>query len=132
MIIIYFKDYSKPYAELQDPNIEILLKDINLNEIEEKIVIWEGDLDSILSEIPLNKDGEYVALAYHQNIDFPWEKLELDYWVMDYLDESLKQLEYVRSIIEDDIQKDICKDICKIINKAINNRKLVLLYLFSD
>lgn len=66
-------------------------------------------------------------MAYHQNIDFPWEKLELDYWVMDYLDESLKQLEYVRSIIEDDIQKDICKDICKIINKAINNRKLVLI-----
>ncbi|MCI9079620.1 MAG: hypothetical protein HFH68_12005 [Lachnospiraceae bacterium] len=124
---MYFKDYSEPYAELQDSNIEILLKDINLNEIEEKIIIWEGDFDSILSEIPLNKDGEYAALAYHQNIDFPWEKLEPGYWVMDYLNESLKQLEYVKSIIEDDMQRDICKDICRIINNAINNGKLVLI-----
>lgn len=124
---MYCKNYSEPYAELQDPNIEILLKDINLNEIEEKIIIWEGDFDSILSEIPLNEDGEYTALAYHQNIDFPWEKLEPGYWVMDYLNESLEQLEYVKSIIEDDMQMDICKDICRMINKAINNEKLVLI-----
>lgn len=127
MVITYFKDYSEPYAKLQDTNIEILLKDVYLNEIEEKVVVWEGDFESILSEIPLNKDGEYVALAYHYNIDFPWEKLEPGYWVMDYLDESLKQIEDVKSIIEDDIQKNICKDICKIINKAINNGKLVLI-----
>lgn len=89
---MYFKDYSEPYVELQEPNIEIVLKDMNTNEIEEKIIIWEGDFDDILSVIPLNEEGEYVALSYHQNIDFPWEKIEPDYWTMDYLDESLEQL----------------------------------------
>lgn len=123
---MYFKDYSEPYVELQEPNIEIVLKDMNTNEIEEKIIIWEGDFDDILSAIPLNEEGEYVALSYHQNIDFPWEKIEPDYWTMDYLDESLEQLKYVKDMIEDDITKDICTDICRIISKAINNGKLVL------
>ena len=30
-IIMYFKDYSGLYAELQDPNIEIVLKNTNSN-----------------------------------------------------------------------------------------------------
>lgn len=123
---MYFKDYSRPYEWLQDSNIEILLKDMALNKTEEKIIIWEGDFDSILSKIPLSKNGKYTALAYHQNIDFPWEKTEPGYWAMDYMDESLEQMEYVESIIEDDVQKDICKDICRIINKAVNNEKTVL------
>lgn len=123
---MYFKDYSEPYVELQDPNIEIILKDMVSDQIEEKIIIWEGDFDSILSEIPLNEDGEYVALAYHQNIDFPWEKMEPDYWCMDYLNESLEQIMYVKDMIEDDTRKEICKDICRIINKAINNENSVL------
>lgn len=46
---------------------------------------------------------------------------------MDYLNESLEQLEYVKYIIEDDMQRDICKDICRMINKAINNKKLILI-----
>ena len=125
-IIMYFKDYSGLYAELQDPNIEIVLKNTNSNKIEEKIIIWEGDFDNILSKIPLNKDGKYVALAYHQNIDFPWEKLETVYGIMDYLKESLEQVRYVKDVIEDNIQKDICNDICRIISKAIDKRKLVL------
>ena len=125
-IIMYFKDYSGLYAELQDPNIEIVLKNTNSNKIEEKIIIWEGDFDNILSKIPLNKDGKYVALAYHQNIDFPWEKLEPGYGIMDYLKESLEQVRYVKDVIEDNIQKDICNDICRIISKAIDKRKLVL------
>ncbi|MCI8668179.1 MAG: hypothetical protein HFI34_01455 [Lachnospiraceae bacterium] len=123
---MYFKDYSEPYVELQDPNIEIILKDMVSDQIEEKIIIWEGDFDSILSEIPLNEEGEYVALAYHQNIDFPWEKMEPDYWIMDYLNESLEQIMYVKDMIEDDTRKEICKDICRIINKAINNENSVL------
>ena len=124
---MYFKDYSEPYVEFQDPNIEIVLKDMNSNEIEEKIIIWEGDFDDILSAIPLNEDGEYVALAYHQNIDFPWEKMEPDYWVMDYLNESLQQVKYVKNIMEDDTIKDICKDICRIISKAIDNGKSIMI-----
>lgn len=123
---MYFKDYSGLYAELQDPNIEIVLKNTNSNKIEEKIIIWEGDFDNILSKIPLNKDGKYVALAYHQNIDFPWEKLETVYGIMDYLKESLEQVRYVKDVIEDNIQKDICNDICRIISKAIDKQKLVL------
>ncbi len=125
-IIMYFKDYSGLYAELQDHNIEIVLKNTNSNKIEEKIIIWEGDFDNILSKIPLNKDGKYVALAYHQNIDFPWEKLEPGYGIMDYLKESLEQVRYVKDVIEDNIQKDICNDICRIISKAIDKQKLVL------
>lgn len=124
---MYFKDYSEPYTELQEPNIEIVLKDMDSNEIEDKIIIWEGDFDDILSKIPLNEDGEYVALAYHQNIDFPWDKMEPNYWVMDYLNESLEQVEYVENEVEDNDIRDICKDICRIIKKAINNRKSVLI-----
>lgn len=123
---MYFKDYSEPYAELQEANIEIVLQNMNSNEIEDKIIIWEGDFDDILSRIPLNKNGEYVALAYHKNVDIPWYKIEPNYWVMDYLNKSLEQLNDVEENIEDNDIRDICKDICRIIEKAIINRKAVL------
>lgn len=73
------------------------------------------------------EDGEYVALAYHQNVDFPWEEMEPNYWVMDYLNESLEQLKYVEDKIEDNNTRDICKDISRILRKAINNKKSVLI-----
>lgn len=123
---MYFKDYSEPYKELQDANIEIVLQGVDSNEIEDKIIIWEGDFDNILSRIPLNKDGEYVALAYHKNVDTPWYEMEPDYWSMDYLNESLEQLNGVEEKIEDDEIRDICKDICRIIEKAIVSGKAVL------
>lgn len=123
---MYFKDYSERYAELQDENIEIVLKDLNSNEIEDEIIIDKGDFEYILSRILLNEDGEYVALAYHRNIDFPWEELEPDYWVMDCLNESLQQLKDVEDKIEDSFKRTICKDISRIVEKAILNEKTVL------
>jgi hypothetical protein len=123
---MYFKDYSEPYVELQEANIEIVLQDVNSNEIEDKIIIWEADFDYILSKIPLNEDGEYVALAYHKNIDIPWYEMEPNYWAMDYLNKSLEQLNDVEEMIEDNDIRDICKDICRIVEKAIVNGKAVL------
>ena len=123
---MYFKDYSEPYVELQEANIEIVLQDLNLNKIEDKIIIWEGDFDYILSRIPLNEDGEFVALAYHNNIDFPWEEMEPDYWVMDCLNQSLEQLNEVENKIENSYIRTICKDISRIVEKAIINGKAVL------
>lgn len=123
---MYFKDYSEPYVELQDENIEIVLQDLNSNEVEDKIIIWEPDFDDILSRIPLNEDGEYLALAYHHNIDMPWCEMEPDYWVMDCLNESLQQLNHVENKIEDSDTRTICKDISRIVEKAILNGKAVL------
>lgn len=94
--------------------------------LRKKLFIWEGDFNDILSEIPLNEEGKYVALAYHQNIDFLWEKMEPDYWIMDYLNESLEQVKYVKDMMQDDTRKDICKDICRMISKAINSGKFIL------
>jgi hypothetical protein len=123
---MYFKDYSEPYVELQDAGIEIVLQDVNSNEIEDKIIIWEADFDYILSKIPLNEDGEYVALAYHKNVDMPWYEMEPNYWAMDCLNKSLEQLNDVEVMIEDNVVRDICKDICRIVEKAIVNGKSVL------
>lgn len=124
---MYFKDYSEPYAEFQDADIEIVLQDLNSNKIEDKIIIWEPEFDDILSRIPLNEDGEYVALAYHYNIDFPWYELEPDYWVMDCMNESLQQLKDVENKIEDNDTRTVCKDIARIVRKAILNEKTVLI-----
>ena len=124
---MYFKDYSEPYVELQDADIEIVLQDSNSNEVEDKIIIWEADFDYILSRIPLNDDGEYVALAYHHNIDIPWYEMEPNYWVMDCLNESLKQLNDIEDKIEDGDIRTICKDFSRIVEKAIINEKTVLI-----
>lgn len=92
-----------------------------------KIRQRKNGFDDILSGIPLNEDGMYVALAYHRNIDFPWEEPEPDYWVMDCLNESLQQLKDVEDKIEDSFRRTICKDISRIVEKAIINGKTVLL-----
>lgn len=124
---MYYKDHTKPYTTLQDANIEIELMDMESNEIEGKIIIWEGDFDYILSQIPLNNNGEYSALAYHHNIDFPWYCVEPEYWSMDCLEESLEQIRYVKDRIEDGFRKEICEDILKIIYQAIDRGNAVLI-----
>ena len=123
---MYFKDYSEAYKDFQEPNIEVSLKNEDSGEIEDKIIIWEYDFDSILSKIPLNEDGVYVALAYHANIDMPWYEMEPNDWTMDHLDESLAQLDNIKDKIDEEEIRDICKDLCRIIKKAIINKKTIL------
>ena len=124
---MYFKDYAKKYSEAQEPKIEVILKDMSADEVEDKIVILELHFDEILSAIPLNEDGMYVALAYHYNIDWPWCELEPDYWIMDCLEESLQQLKKIENDFEDEETRIICKDFARIIEKAINNKKQILI-----
>lgn len=124
---MYYRDYAKKYAEFQDYEIEVSLKDVYTGEVEDQIIMWDGHFYMILSEIPLNEEGMYVALAYHQNIDQPWRNLNNDYWIMDCLDESLQQLKIIENDFEDEETRIICKDFARIIEKAINNKKQILI-----
>ena len=92
--------------------------------------MWIGDFDSILDEIPLNEDGMYVGLAYHQNIDSPWKELSPVPWEMDDLRISLSQMLYVRSNLNQENLMPLCDDICDILGKAINGKNKVLVRYF--
>jgi len=128
---MYLKNYSEKYKqaqiELHEDDIEIELKDKKNNIVEYKIIMWKLDFEEILSKIPLNKDGELVALAYHNNIDWPWEEMDPEPWTMDCLEESLEQLKYIENKIEDEERRMICKDMIKIVEKAITDEKEVLI-----
>lgn len=125
-----YKDYSEPYKDMGEAFIEIILQEKDSQDILKKIEMWAGDFDSILDEIPLNEDGMYVGLAYHQNIDFPWKELSPDPWEMDDLDISLSQMLYVKSNLDDDSLQPICEDICDILDKAVNSNNRVFVRYF--
>lgn len=126
-----YKDYSDPYHDLGEAFVEIILQEKDSKDILKKIEMWIGDFDSILDEIPLNQDGMYVGLAYHQQIDMPWWKLEPNPWKMDDLEVSLTQLQYVNGILTEENLLPICEDMCDILNKAINgNHKVFVKYFY--
>ncbi len=128
---MYLKNYSEKYKqeqiELYEDDIEMELKDKKNNIVESKIIMWKLDFDDILSKIPLNKDGEFVALAYHYHIDWPWEEMEPEAWTMDCLEESLEQLKVVEKELVDEERKMICEDMIRIVEKAIIDEKEVLI-----
>ncbi len=122
---MYYKDYSRPYAELGEVCIEIQLQDSLSKECLKKILVWSGDFDSIISSIPLNEEGEYVALAYHYHIDMPWFFLDPNPWKMDDVEISLGQLKIID--INDERKIIIWKDICSILEEAVKGKNDVLI-----
>jgi hypothetical protein len=122
---MYYKDYSQPYARPGETCIEIQLQDNTSKECLKKILIWSGDFDSIVSKIPLNEEGEYVALAYHYNVDWPWEELAPSPWKMDQLKMSLTQLKEIE--IHDEREIIVWNDICSILEEAIKDKNTVLI-----
>ncbi|HOJ78947.1 MAG TPA: hypothetical protein PLZ08_09895 [Bacillota bacterium] len=123
-------DYSEPYKDMGEAFIEIILQEKDSQHTLKKIEMWIGDFDSILDEIPLNEDGMYVGLAYHQNIDSPWKELSPVPWEMDDLRISLSQMLYVRSNLNQENLMPLCDDICDILGKAINGKNKVLVRYF--
>ncbi len=122
-----YKDYSEPYKDMGETFVEIILQEKDSQHIIKKIEMWTGDFDSILDEIPLNEDGMFVGLAYHHNIDFPWQELSPTPWKMDDLEISLSQLLYVKDNLKEERLLPICEDICDILENATNCENTVFI-----
>lgn len=98
------------------------------------ITMWAGDFEAIMDLIPLDSEGMYVALAFHYQVDAPWEAREDVPWELDELELSLNQLLYVNKKLcemENDESKvllcHICDDICDILRKAKNEEGRVFI-----
>ncbi|WP_321388357.1 hypothetical protein [uncultured Enterococcus sp.] len=88
-----YRDYSKPYRDLGEAFIDIVLKhEKGTDEEISKISMWYYDFVSIITKIPLNSEGMYDGLAYHYHVDEPWKECEDELWAVDEVELSLLQL----------------------------------------
>ena len=122
------RDYSRKTL-LYEAFIDIMFLPNEMQDHSDIITMWAGDFESIMDLIPLNDEGMFVALAFHYQVDAPWEDREDEPWEVDELELSLKQLLYVKSVLyekEENEDKvllcDICNDMCEIFQKAVNGQ----------
>lgn len=95
----------------------------------EIITMWIGDFVAIMDLIPLNAEGMYAALAFHYQVDTPWEEREAEPWEVDELELSLNQLLGVKNLLHEKEKSEdgmllfnICNDICEILQKAADKQ----------
>lgn len=122
------KDYSRKEI-LYEAFIDIMFLPNEKQEYSEIVTMWIGDFEAIMDLIPLNDEGMFDALAFHYQVDTPWEEREDEPWEVDELELSLtqlldaKHLLYEKGKIEDQLTLfNICSDICEIIQKAQNKQ----------
>ena len=135
-----YKNYSRE-GLIYEASIDVLFSPKGSEEYSDLITMWIGDFETIMDLIPLNEDDMYVALAYHYQVDSPWEELENEPWEVDELETSFLQLIYVRNILSNNYQKDdnldnkkiyeICTDICNLFKMAnLGEGKVFIKYYY--
>lgn len=135
-----YKNYSRE-GLIYEASIDVLFSPKGSEEYSDLITMWIGDFETIMDLIPLNEDDMYVALAYHYQVDSPWEELENEPWEVDELETSFLQLIYVRNILSNNYQKDdnvdnkkiyeICTDICDLFKMAnLGEGKVFIKYYY--
>lgn len=119
-----YKDYSRKKI-LYEAHIDIMFLPNDKKEYSEIITMWIGDFEAIMDLVGLNEEGMYTALAFHYQVDTPWEDKEDEPWEVDELELSLNQLLDVKHLLyekekneEEIILFNICSDICEIFQKA--------------
>lgn len=126
--IMMRKDYSSNTL-VYEQFIDISFMPNGQHDYTEVVTMWRGDFSFIVDLIPLNDEGMYVGLAFHYQVDRPWEANEEEPWEIDSLELTLEQLLYVKKRIHEMKQAsysewdmtlvgDICDDICEIVKKA--------------
>ena len=132
--VMNHKDYSRK-GILYEAFIDIMFQSNDEEECSDIITMWSGDFDSIMDLIPLNNEEMYVALAFHYQVDTPWEVRDDEPWEVDEIELSLKQLIDVRSILQEkensknapSVLCHICDDMCEMFQKANNKQGKVFI-----
>lgn len=132
--VMNHKDYSRKGISYE-AFIDIMFQFDGEEEYSDIITMWTGDFDSIMNLIPLNNEGMYVALAFHYQVDTPWEVSDDEPWEVDEIELSLKQLIDLRGILHENENKKstslmlchICDDMCEIFQKANNGQGKVFI-----
>ena len=122
------QDYSRR-GIMYEAFIDIMFLPNEKQEYSDIITMWVGDFEAIMDLVPLNEEGMFAALAFHYQVDAPWEEKEDEPWEMDEPGLSLSQLLYVKNVLcEKEENEDrallysICNDICEIFQKAANGQ----------
>lgn len=134
------KNYSRK-GLIYEASIDVLFLPNDSQEYSELITMWIGDFETIMDLVPLNEDDMYVALAYHYQVDTPWEELEDKLWEVDELVTSFRQLVYAKNILSNQYKKDdnsdnkkiyeICVDMCDVFEKAkLGEGKVFIKYYY--
>ena len=120
------QDYSRR-GIMYEAFIDIMFLPDEEQEYSDIITMWVGDFETIMDLIPLNGEGMFAALAFHSQVDAPWEEKEEEPWEADELELSLNQLLYVKDVLREKEENEdrallcnICNDICEIFQKAAN------------
>ena len=127
------KNYNSP-SIYDEAYIDVALLPNNQDEYSDLITMGIFDFEYIVEEIPVNKDGMFVALACHYHVDAPWEECGEEPWEVDEIETSLSQLLYVKQLFLNNKSKNpyletnakkckfllqICEDMCFIFSEAI-------------
>lgn len=93
-----YKDYSRKKI-LYEAHIDIMFLPNDKKEYSEIITMWIGDFEAIMDLVGLNEEGMYTALAFHYQVDTPWEDKEDEPWEVNELGLSLNQLLDVKHLL---------------------------------